>query len=103
MPRRIIQSNISFSHAPAAPDEITNNNSQSRYNKRTITSEGGHTNDESAFTSEGATALTHLAPRNLSQYDFCGMDTAHMTIALGNHHWSQQHQANAVVHPITGK
>jgi hypothetical protein len=26
-----------------------------------------------------------------------------MAIALGNHHWSQQHQANAVVHPITGK
>jgi hypothetical protein len=31
------------------------------------------------------------------------MDTAHMAIALGNHHCSQQHQANAVVHPITGK
>jgi hypothetical protein len=26
-----------------------------------------------------------------------------MNIALGNRHWSQQHQANAVVHPITGK
>jgi hypothetical protein len=26
-----------------------------------------------------------------------------MAIALGNHHWSQQHQANAVVHPVTGK
>jgi hypothetical protein len=25
-----------------------------------------------------------------------------MAIALGNRHWSQQHQANAVVHPITG-
>jgi hypothetical protein len=31
------------------------------------------------------------------------MDTAHMAIALGNHHWSQAHQANAVVHPTTGK
>jgi hypothetical protein len=31
------------------------------------------------------------------------MDTAHMAIALGNHHWSQQHQASAVVHPVTGK
>jgi hypothetical protein len=31
------------------------------------------------------------------------MDTAHMAIALGNHHWTQQHQANVVVHPITGK
>jgi hypothetical protein len=26
-----------------------------------------------------------------------------MAIALGNRHWYQQHQANAVVHPITGK
>jgi hypothetical protein len=31
------------------------------------------------------------------------MDTAHMVITLGNHHWSQQHQANNVVHQITGK
>jgi hypothetical protein len=45
----------------------------------------------------------NLSPRNLSQDDFCGMDTAHMAIALGNNHWSQVHQANAVVHPITGK
>jgi hypothetical protein len=26
-----------------------------------------------------------------------------MAIVLGNRHWSQQNQANAVVHPITGK
>jgi hypothetical protein len=44
-----------------------------------------------------------LLPRNLSQDDFCGMDTAHMAIALGNNHWSQRHHANAVIHPITGK
>jgi hypothetical protein len=31
------------------------------------------------------------------------MDTANMAITLGNHHWSQQQQANAVVHPTTGK
>jgi hypothetical protein len=31
------------------------------------------------------------------------MDTAHMAITLGNNHWSQQHLANAVIHPITGK
>jgi hypothetical protein len=31
------------------------------------------------------------------------MDTAHMAIALGDNHWSRQHLANAVVHPITGK
>jgi hypothetical protein len=44
-----------------------------------------------------------LSPRNLSQDDFCGMDTAHMAIALGYNLWSQQHQANAVIHPVTGK
>jgi hypothetical protein len=31
------------------------------------------------------------------------MDTAPMAISLGNHHWSQQQQANAVTHPVTGK
>jgi hypothetical protein len=45
----------------------------------------------------------NISPRNLSQDDFCGMDTDNMAIALGNHHWSQKHQSNAVVHPITGK
>jgi hypothetical protein len=44
-----------------------------------------------------------LLPHNLSQDDFCGMDSAHMSIALGNNHWSQPHQANAVIHPVTGK
>jgi hypothetical protein len=49
------------------------------------------------------TRSQRLSPRNLSQNDFCGMDTAHMAIALGDNHWSRQHQANAVIHPITGK
>jgi hypothetical protein len=31
------------------------------------------------------------------------MDTAHMAIALRNNHWSRQHLANAVIHPVTGK
>jgi hypothetical protein len=31
------------------------------------------------------------------------MSTAHIAIALGHNHWSQQHQANAVIHPVTGK
>jgi hypothetical protein len=31
------------------------------------------------------------------------MDTAHTAIAIGNNRWSQQHQANAVIHPVTGK
>jgi hypothetical protein len=31
------------------------------------------------------------------------MDIDNMAIALGNHHWSRQHHANAVVHPVTGK
>jgi hypothetical protein len=49
------------------------------------------------------TGSQRLSPRNLSQDDFCGMDTDHMSIALGNNHWSQWHQANAVIHPVTGK
>jgi hypothetical protein len=49
------------------------------------------------------TRSQRLSPRNLSQNDFCGMDTAHMAIALGDNHWSLQHQANAVIHPVTGK
>jgi hypothetical protein len=49
------------------------------------------------------TRSQRLSPRNLSQDDFCGMDTAHMEIALGDNHWSRQHLANAVIHPITGK
>jgi hypothetical protein len=49
------------------------------------------------------TRSQNLSPRNLSQDALCGMDTVHMAISLGNHHWSHQHQANAVVHPVTGK
>jgi hypothetical protein len=44
-----------------------------------------------------------LSPRNLSQNDFCGMDTSHMAIALEDNHWSWQHQANAIIHPVTRK
>jgi hypothetical protein len=44
-----------------------------------------------------------LSPRNLSQHDFCGMDTAHMTITLRDNHWSRQHQKNPVIHPYNGK
>jgi hypothetical protein len=49
------------------------------------------------------TRSRNLSPRNLSQNNFCGMDTAHMAIALGNNHWSKQHLANAVIHPVTRK
>jgi hypothetical protein len=49
------------------------------------------------------TGSQRLSPRNLSQDDFCGMDSAHMSISLGHTHWSQQHQANAIIHPVTGK
>jgi hypothetical protein len=31
------------------------------------------------------------------------MDSVHMAIALGHRHWSQHHQANAVIHPVAGK
>jgi hypothetical protein len=49
------------------------------------------------------TSSHRLSPRNLSQDDLCRMDSAHMAIALGHNHWSKQHQANAVIHPVTGK
>jgi hypothetical protein len=49
------------------------------------------------------TRSQRLSPRNLSQDDFCGMDTSHMAIALGENHWSRQHLANAVIHTVTGK
>jgi hypothetical protein len=32
------------------------------------------------------TRSQRLSPRNLSQNDFCGIDTAHMAIALGDNH-----------------
>jgi hypothetical protein len=31
------------------------------------------------------------------------MDTSNLAIALGDNHWSQQHLANAIIHPITVK
>jgi hypothetical protein len=31
------------------------------------------------------------------------METSNVAIALGTNHWYQQHFANAVVHPVTGK
>jgi hypothetical protein len=49
------------------------------------------------------TGSQRLTPRNLSQEDFCGMYSAHIAISLGHNHWSQQHHANAVIHPVTGK
>jgi hypothetical protein len=56
-----------------------------------------------ASPSRVPTGSQRLSPRNLSQDDFCGMDSAHMAISLGTHHWSQRHQANAVIHPVTRK
>jgi hypothetical protein len=49
------------------------------------------------------TRSQNLSPRNLSKYDFWDMESANMEISLWTHHWSQQHNATAVVHPFTGK
>jgi hypothetical protein len=49
------------------------------------------------------TGSQRLTPRNLYQDDFCCMDSAHKAISLGHNHWSQQHHANAIIHPVTGK
>jgi hypothetical protein len=45
----------------------------------------------------------NLSPRNLSQDEFFNMETDKMAIALENHHLSQQHHANVVVHQVTEK
>jgi hypothetical protein len=50
-----------------------------------------------------STCSQSLSPRNLSQDDFCIVYSAHMAIALGHNHWSTQHQAKTVIHPVTGK
>jgi hypothetical protein len=49
------------------------------------------------------TLSQNLSPRNLSQDDFWNMETSNIAVDLGTNHWSQQHFANAVVHPVTGK
>jgi hypothetical protein len=49
------------------------------------------------------TGSQQLSPRNLSQDDFCRMDSAHMAIALGNNHWSHWYHTSAVINPVTGK
>jgi hypothetical protein len=76
MPCRIIQSNRSFSHAPDASDEITDNNSHTRHNHCAITPEGGHTKDTQPITSEGAPSLAeslspHPVPKRLLRNGHC--------------------------------
>jgi hypothetical protein len=45
----------------------------------------------------------NLFPRNLSQEDVWNTETAKQEIVLGTNHWTNQHFANAIVHPVTGK
>jgi hypothetical protein len=47
----------------------------------------------------------HLRGCSLSHRDYLPVTCpkTHMAIALGDNHWSWQHPANAVIHPITGK
>jgi hypothetical protein len=45
----------------------------------------------------------NLSPRNLSHNHFWSMETSNIAISLGTNNWSQQHLANAVVHPFTFK
>jgi hypothetical protein len=76
MPFRIIQSNLSFSHAPNASNEITDNNSHTRHKQRAITSEGGHTKDSQPITPEGAHSLAEslspqLVPKRLLRHGLC--------------------------------
>jgi hypothetical protein len=50
-----------------------------------------------------STRSRRLSPRNLSQHDFCSMDTAHMVIALGDNHWSHQTKQTPSSTPSQGK
>jgi hypothetical protein len=49
------------------------------------------------------TRSQNISPKNLSQDDFWDIESANMAIALGTHHWSQQHCANAESLPVIGK
>jgi hypothetical protein len=49
------------------------------------------------------TGSQRLTPHNLSQDDFCGMESSHMAISLGHDRRSHKHNANAVIHPVTEK
>jgi hypothetical protein len=49
------------------------------------------------------TLSQNLSPRILSQNDFCNMETANISAALGTNNWSQQHFENELVHPLSGK
>jgi hypothetical protein len=49
------------------------------------------------------TRSQNLSLRNLSQNDFWNMETENMAFSLGVNHWTQQHLASAVVHPVTRK
>jgi hypothetical protein len=93
-PHSLRNTNPELANARQAANEITDNNSNSRHPQCLITSEGGHTSDTASFTFEGDQRL----PATLA-----AQPVAHMAIALGNNHWSQQHQANAVIDPVTGK
>jgi hypothetical protein len=96
-------SNRELSHSHPATNEITDDNSHTRHlqganNSGRLTPRTLHPSPPRVPTSS-----PRLSPRNLSQYDFCVMDTSHMVIALQDNHWSRQHLANAVIHPVTGK
>jgi hypothetical protein len=99
----LINPNLELAHAQQAANEITDDNSHSGHPQCVITSEGDHTRTLRHSPPRAPTGSRRLSPGNLSQDDFCGMDSAHMAIALGNNHWSQRHHANAVINPVTGK
>jgi hypothetical protein len=96
--------NSNFSHAASVSNKVTQTNPHDSNNRHAITSEGDHTNDGSGSISEGATALTKSFSKKFVTRSFLERtETANMAIALGKNHWSQQHFANTVVHPVTGK
>jgi acyl carrier protein len=87
-PRQIIESNIGLYHSPTVPNEITNDYKRSRHNQRANTSEGGHTKNDSARTSEGVDALTKSFSLELVPRQLFNMETANKAIDMGNQHLS---------------
>jgi hypothetical protein len=108
MPRRIIQSNHSFSCAPVASNEITDNNSRLRHTQSAITWESGHTNAASSVTSEGAHALTEslspqLVPKRLLRHGHCPhghrpRESPLVPASPSQCSYSHRHQKGNVVH-----
>jgi hypothetical protein len=108
MPRRIVPSNVSFSHASSAPNEMTDNNLRSRHIQSAITSEGGHASNAYFATSEGAHAhgkslSPQLVPIRLLWHGHCPhghrpRESPLVPVAPSQHSCSPHHRKGNGIH-----